>query len=523
MVQFITAQEAAQLVKDGDTLASPSFGLSNLPEAIMNALKERYDEEKHPAGISYIHGPGIGNNTPGRGLDYFVADGMAKRIYSGHMANSPLMNEKVIDNQIECYLLPQGVVTHLYRAIASHKPGVITKVGLNTYVDPRVEGAAANPMTDKEGYVKLLKDDQEEEWLLYPSFPINVAMIRGTYADERGNISWEQEVAKFEDLSIAQAAKNSGGIVIAQVKGKVKSGSMDPKTVKVPGAFVDYVVVVEDNTLHQQTSSTEYNPAFSNEIQVPESDSQPLPLTARKIIQRRAAMELVPNSVGNLGIGVPVGVSDVAAEEGVSDDLTLTVEAGIIGGNALGGLNFGVSTNAQAIIAHGEMFDFYDGGGLDLTVLGLAECDQYGNINVSKFGGRVTGPGGFINLTSGTKNVVFAGTFTAGGKSEIKDGKLHITKQGKAKKFVADVEQITFSGKQAEINGQNILYITERAVFDLHDGQLRLREVAPGVDIETDILEWMDFKPLIPDDVKEMNPDIFQEEWGGLKEIINNK
>lgn len=520
MCNIISYKEAAKLIPDGATVATTTFGLGALPEQVLVGMEERYAEEAHPEGITFISSSGIGNNQPGRGLDHLTEQkGLVKRLISGHLGSSPLTIQKVIEDEVESYLFPQGVITQLYRAIAGKKPGVITKVGLGTFVDPREEGAKANASA-QEDLIELLEIGGEE-WLNYRSFPIDVGLIRGTYADKDGNISIDHETGKLEWLALATAVRNSGGIVIAQVKSIVERGTIKPKDVSVPGMLVDYVVVAEDSQFHYQTMGTEYTPALSGEVRVPVDGIKPMDLSVRKVIARRAAMELKPNSVVNLGIGMPDGVASVAAEEGLADELTLTLELGAIGGTPAGGLDFGAAYNPQAIIEHPAMFDYYDGGGLDLAVLGLAQTDQNGNINVSKFGPKVTGPGGFINISQNTEKIVFVGTFTVGGKAKIADGKLEITDQGRAKKFLNQVEQITFSGQYAAKSGQEVLYVTERGVFDLTaDGKLRLIEIAPGVNLEADILAWMEFKPEIAEGLKTMPKEIFCEIWQGLKDYV---
>lgn len=522
MSKVISAEQAAKLIQDNDVVGtSATSGLAGLPEEILVAIENRYKEENHPKDITFIHSSGIGLNSEGRGMDRLAHEGLTKRVISGHSGFSHRMVRYITEEKVEAYLLPQGVMTQIWRSTAGKKPGAITKVGLNTYVDPRLQGAKANASTT-EDLVELMEIDGEE-WLRYLNFPANVALIRGTTADVNGNLTTEGEIANFEILPVATAVKNNGGIVIAQVKNIAEAGSLDPKQVRVPGVLIDYVVVSEDPENHYQTMAQYYDPALSAELKVPLDSIPPMGMNARKIISRRAAMELAPNSIVNLGVGMPAGVSSVAAEEGVSNEMTLTVEFGIFGGIPASGFDFGASYNPEAIINHEAMFDFYDGGGLDATFLGLAQLDQYGNVNVSQFGPKVTGPGGFINISQSSKKVVFVGQFTVGSKEEIKDNKLVITEQGRAKKVITDVEQITFSGKFAYENSIPVLYVTERAVFDIFDGKLRLIEIAPGVNLEKDILEWMDFTPLIADDLKEMDPSIFQDEWGGLKQIIDQK
>ncbi|GAB3043025.1 acyl CoA:acetate/3-ketoacid CoA transferase [Virgibacillus ainsalahensis] len=521
MAKIITLAEAANLIKDDDFVATTTNGFGGLPEELLVAIGNRFQEEAHPKNITFAHSCGIGNGTEGRGADHLAYEGLTKRIISGHIALSPKMARFAADGTVEAYLLPQGVMTHMYRATASKKPGVFSKVGLNTYVDPRLQGAKANDKTTEE-LIKLIELDGEE-YLHYPNLPIQVTLLRGTTADTEGNITTEGESVLFEQFPLANAAKNNGGIVIVQVKNIAEAGSLNPRDVQVPGALVDYIVVNENPDYHYQTMGTEYNPAFAGEIRVPMDGIPRLPLNARKIIARRAAMELEPKSIVNLGIGMAAGVSDIASEEGVANEITLTLELGLFGGVPASGIDFGAVYNPGAFLPHDSMFDFYDGGGLDGAFLGAAQFDKHGNVNVSQFGSKVTGPGGFINISQSSKKVVFMGTFTVGGKAEANDHKLVITEQGKAKKIVEEVQQITFSGKFASDNDLPVLFVTERAVFDILDGKLRLIEIAPGVDLEKDVLEWMDFRPVIADDLKEMDSSIFAEEWGGLREIIESK
>lgn len=516
--KVITYREAAAMINDGDLLATQTFGLGGLPEQLLVGVKERYEEEQHPKDITFMWSCGIGNTDPGRGADHLLADGLMKRIIAGHVGTSPNTVKAIVNNEYETYLFPQGVFTQLYRSIAGNRP-FLSKVGLKTFVDPRLEGAKSTEITTEE--IIEVVEVGGEDWLKYPDFDIDVAFLRGSYADEEGNLIINEETSKLEQLELASATRNRGGIVIAQVKAVLENGSFNPKDVLVPGGLIDYLVISEPE-YHYQTMGTHYDKALSNEIKVVmrEDDTKIAPLNARKIIGRRAAMELVPESLINLGIGTPDMVATVAQEENISDAYGVTLEMGLWGGHPSSGLDFGSSINATASIPMANQFDFYDGGGLDLAVLGVGQIDKKGNNNVTKFGPKVPGPGGFINISQNTENIVFVGTLTIGGKSHIEDGKLVIDDQGKGPKFIKEVEQVSFSGEYAAENKQNVLYITERAVFDLHEGEVRLIEIAPGMNLQKDILDQMEFKPAISDDLKEMNPDIFREEWGKLAEII---
>ncbi|MDT8901993.1 acyl CoA:acetate/3-ketoacid CoA transferase [Anaeroselena agilis] len=513
--KVVSAAEAVRQIKSGDTVGVSGFIGMGHPAELTEALEKRFLETGEPKNLTLTFGASQNDGKSWWGLNRFAREGFVKKIIAGHFGLQPDLVRMIVENKIEAYNIPQGVMMHLFRAIAGRKPGVLTHVGLRTFADPRETGGRLNEISKRE-VVKLLEVDGEE-YLFYKSFPVNVALIRGTSADTRGNISIEKEGIALEFLPLAMAARNSGGIVIAQVERIVEAGTLHPMMVKVPGIMVDYIVQAAPEN-HMQSMAEQYNPALSGEVKVPLSGWKPIPLDDRKIICRRAAMELFPDAVINLGIGMPEGVSAVAAEEGFIEKLTMTVEPGPIGGVPMSGLRFGCALNPEALIDHAYQFDFYDGGGLDLAVLGLAECDQFGNVNVSKFGPRIAGSGGFVNITQNTMRVVFAGTLTAGGlETAIGDGELRIVREGKNKKFVPKVGHITFSGHYAQKVGQKVLYVTERAVFELTPTGLMLTEIAPGVDLERDVLAQMEFKPHISPNLKLMDERIFRDAPMNLK------
>ena len=515
MAKILTARQAVDTYfYDGATVTFGGFanGLMH-PEEIMVALEEAARSSGHPRGLRVVYASGQGDSGE-RGLNHLAVDGMCTTVIGGHWGLAPKLGGLAAENKLAAYNLPPGVISGLFREIAAKRPGVITHVGLDTFVDPRLEGGKMNRAAHEAGDMVKLIELEGEEMLFYPAFPIDIAVIRATYADERGNCTFEREGVYAEALAQAQAAHNSGGRVIVQVEKVVSYGCLDARLIRLPGIYVDALVVARPEN-HMQTFGTQYDPAFSGEIRTPLNALSPLPMGARKIIARRAAMELTPCAVTNLGIGMPEGVASVAAEEGL-ESMVLTTEVGAVGGVPAGGMDFGAATNVDCILEQPVQFDFYDGGGLDTAFLGLAQMDGDGNVNVSKFGPKIAGCGGFINITQNAKKVVYCGTFTAGGlEVSAADGTLKLLREGKVKKLVRQVEQVTFAGRYAIKHNQPVLYITERAVFVLTPEGVALKEVAPGVDIQRDILDQMEFTPVITD-VTTMDSRICREERMGL-------
>ena len=514
--KIVSAVEAVRLIHDGDTVATSGFVGIGFAEGIAVALEERFLATQAETGsgspkqLTLVYAAGQGDGKD-RGLNHFGHAGLVKRVIGGHWGLVPKLQALAVAGEIEAYNLPQGVISHLFRDIAAGKPGTLSRIGLGTFVDPRYGGGKVNAAT-RDDLVRLMEIDGDEV-LFYKAFPIHVGIIRATTADPDGNLTMEREALTLEALAIAMAAHNSGGIVIAQVERLAERGSLNPRQVKIPGVLVDCVVVAEKPEHHMQTFATQYSAAFAGEIRVPVNTLAAMPMSERKLIARRAALELKRNAVVNLGIGMPEGVADVATEEEVIALLTLTAEPGVIGGIPAGGLNFGAAVNTQAIIDQPSQFDFYDGGGLDIAVLGLAQADAQGNLNVSKFGSRLAGAGGFINISQSARAVVFVGTFTAGDlQVRVAEGKVHIDSEGTTRKFVREVEHRTFSGERARQQKQRVLYVTERCVFRLAEaGGLELIEIAPGIDLQHHVLAQMDFTPAISPDLKLMDASLFLE------------
>ena len=518
MAKVVTADEAVARIPDMSTVL-----VNPLPsEEVFSAFGRVFEASGKPRNLTVVYAAGLGPFSAERkGMNHFAYPGMVRRFIAGHVGLNHLLVKMIASNQCEAYNLPQGTMTQLYREIAAHRPGLITTVGLGTFVDPRIEGGKMNECTKlAEDLVEVIQLDGRE-YLFYKSFPVDVGIVRGTTADPSGNITNDDEALTMENLEVAMAVKNCGGFVIAQVE-RLVDHPAHPHSVTVPGVFVDYVVVATSRKMHPHTLFVEHDDSYTGAKRVSlDNELKPLPLNLEKVICRRAAMELRPNMKVNLGVGIPMSVARVAFEEGLLQSITLSTEIGVFGGLPEGGLNFGPAKNPDSFISQPSMFDFYDGSGLDLTCVGLAEVDCEGNVNVSKLGSRLIGAGGFINITQSARKCLFCGEFAAGSMAAgVENGKLVIRQHGKVAKFVNKVHQITFSGKTALRQNQQIFYITERCVFKLVPEGLFLAEVAPGMDIQRDIIEKMEFAPIVPGEVPLMAPEIFQDRPMGLQERL---
>src|SRR6266704_5942774 len=519
VMEKITADEAARLVEDGDAiLISGSGGGHAVPEALLAAVERRFIAEGKPQGLTSVSVVGVGDRAA-LGASHLAHEGLLKRAITSALVDSPGLVTLAAADKIEAYTFPQGVLSQLMRDMAAGRPGLLTKTGLHTFVDPRQQGARQSPRTPPD-FVEVV-NLVGEEWLFFKPVPVSVAFLRGTTADEDGNITMEEEAVLGEMLAMAQATRRAGGIVIVQVKRMARRGTLPGMHAKIPGILVDFVVVYPEQ---RQTYATHYDPSYSGELRIPEGDIQSLPFGPRKVMVRRAAMELFRGAVCNLGAGVSTGLSAIAAEEGLLDAAILTNEQGIIGGAPVMGRDSGGGQNFAAMIEQPAQFDFYDGGGLDLAFLSFAEVDAEGNVNVSRFGDKIIGVGGFINISQNAKCVIFSGTLTAG-KSEIAwpHGATRIVRDGPRRKLVGKVEQICYSAGMGRARGQVALFVTERAVFRVGPRGLELIEIAPGLDPERDVISKMGFRPVVSNELKPMDPRIFRPDRMGLTTDIHAK
>lgn len=521
---FITAEEAAGWLQDGMTVCTIGMTLVSASEAVLREIEKRFLETGHPANLTLLHSCGQSDRKDG--IQHFAHEGLVKRIIGSHWGLQPRWMQMISDNKVEAYCLPQGQIAQLYRSMACGLPGKMSKVGLGTFVDPRYEGGKMNDRTKPLPDIVEIMEYHGEEYMFYHEIPIDVCVIRGTECDEMGNLTTEEEAMKLEVLPAVMAAKRYGGKVIAQVKRVVQTGTLNPKRVTVPGVFIDGIVVCEHpETDHRQTSSWFFDPSYCGMARVPQNAIEPLPMSVRKFIGRRAIEEVYAECVVNLGTGIPNDViGSISNEEGINDDIMITVESGIYGGVQAGGIDFGIGQNLYAMIGHHEQMDYYNGAGVDVTFMGFGELDGEGNVNATKMGTRCTGCGGFIDITQNAKKVVFCGTFTASGcEFKFNDQKLTIVKEGKIRKMVAKVAQYSFNGRLSREKGQEVYIVTERAVFQLVPEGVMLREIAPGIDLQSQVLDLMDFTPIISDDLKKMDTFLFSEGPMGIKEWILKK
>ncbi|MFR2825474.1 MAG: acyl CoA:acetate/3-ketoacid CoA transferase [Enterocloster bolteae] len=518
---FVSAQEAIGMIQDYSTLCTIGMTLVSASETVLKAIEQKFLDTGTPRGLTLFHTCGQSDRKDG--IAHLAHEGLVTKVIGGHWGLCPPFMEMISENRLEAYNLPQGQMANMFHSMALREPGKLSKIGLGTFVDPRIEGGKMNSRTmDKEDIVAVVTVDGEE-YMQYREVPIDTLVIRGTYADEAGNISTEEEAMVLEVLPAVMAAKRFGGKVICQVKQVVRTGTLDPKRVAVPGVMVDAVVVCENPMEeHKQTSSWYFDPSYSGQIHTPLRASSSIPLNIRKVIGRRAAMLLKSDVIINVGTGIPNDViGPILAEEDVQDDVMLTVESGIYGGVPAGGIDFGISCSPQALIPHDRQFEYYTGAGIDYTFMGAGEMDAQGNVNATKMGSVAAGAGGFIDITSTAKNVVFCSTFTGGQiKVEFDECGIKILQEGRFRKLVKKVQQISYNGKMAVSRGQNMFYVTERAVFQLTEDGPMLIEIARGADLERDILANMEFRPLIAEHIKETPIHIYREGPFGLKNII---
>ena len=504
--------EIVTLVKDKARIAFTTSGIGGLAEEFFGALRQQYEQTSHPKDITVISVAGLSRGE-GTGIDLLLAPGLLKRYIGSHIHGAPLTGQAALNNQIELFIIPQGTIGLLYRNAAEKGPGVWTKVGLDTYVDPRHSGGKMSDKARQQEDLMTVETLQGEEWLFYKSIGIDVAVIKATYADEKGNLAFNHEPMNLQALTMAIAAKNSGGIVIAQVEQVVKRDSLQAKSVLVPGILVDYVYKGTPE-YHQQTFATSYNPLLSNEIRSDYLPIKPAPLSPKLVIARRAALELKQNSIINIGVGLPCMVSNLFYEANLLDEYHFTTDLGAVGGVPAPGFDYGPNYNAEAVINSGDMFNLYHGGGLETTVLGFGEINQNGNVNTTLLGNRIMGPGGMMDIAEGAKQIIFVGPFMVKDKSHIENNQLVVDDQGSKSKFTDTLSYVTFNGLKAVKAGKKIIIVTDRAVFELNkEAKLVLTEVAPGIDLQKDVLDHLPFNPEIAEDLKEIDSQLYQDEW----------
>ena len=507
-MKVVTATEAASLLRDDWVVAASGFGGFGHPEALTDAIEKRFLAEARPRNLSLLFAASNGDRRA-RGMNHFAHEGLIRRVIAGGWRGTPMLGALALKGSIEAYNWPQGVLCQLFRASAARHPGVITRTGLGTFVDPRLEGGRLNERSARNA-LKVLNIGGED-FLLYPAQRIDCALVRGTTADAKGNVTLEHEAFPQEMLAIAQAARNSGGIVIAQVKALAHNAA-ESQRVRIPGFLVDYVVVCESPDQHWMSWGEMHNPAYLGQAKAAAPVARAGPVDANLVIQRRSFLELVNSrgAVVNVGIGIPAGLPGLARAQGY-DDFTLTIESGVVGGVAAEELSFGAASRPDAVIEQAAMFDFYSGGGLDLSFLGMLQFSVTGDVNVGRLKDQIFGVGGFIDIAQNTRAVCFLGSFTAGGlEIEASGGRLRIVREGRTRKLLPRVEQVAFNGKVGVERGQRALYVTERAVFELQREGLLLREVAPGIDIARDVVAMLPPGIVVPAQPAEMDARIFE-------------
>ncbi len=501
---IVSAATALEHVADGATVAIGGSGAGHaIPDKLLEALGARFRATGSPRDLTLVHPFGVGDQKS-RGLEHVALEGLFRRVVGGHWSMAPTMGKLAAAGAFEAYCLPAGVVVQMFHCAAAGSPGWLTHVGLDTFIDPRREGGKLNSKA-QEDIVEVVQKDGRE-WLYYRAIPIDVALIHAWKADPHGNLGMNEEAGFWHNCALAQAAKANGGTVIAVVRETVELGAIHPRDVRVPGCFVDAVVV---DPAQGQTYQTDFEPAYTGDARLADDRFPPLDFNVRKVIARRAAMELTPGAILNVGFGLPDGVVAVAREQGLAESILTTIEHGQFGGVPAGGLDFGAVYNPEAILETGHMFDFYQGRGVDQAYLGFLQFDRAGNVNVSKLDDRIIGTGGFIDISQKARKVVFCGTLSVRAEVEIEDGRLRYVRQGKPK-VVEQVAQVTFSGDYARRNGQEALYVTEAAVFRLGPEGVVLEEIAPGVDIERDLSPQIGFTPKIASPLQTMPEEIYR-------------
>ena len=522
MKKVVTAAQAAALIRSGDVVSVSSSSGLGCPDRVLQALGERFEHEAQPRGLTTLHPIAAGDMYGIKGIDHIAKEGLLSRVLAGSYPSGPSslpmpqIWKMIVDNQVEAYNIPSGVLFDMHRDAAARRPGVLTKVGIGTFVDPDLQGCAMNAAAAEHPVVRKERFDGQD-WLYFPAIVPNVAIIRATTADERGNLTYEHEGALLGGLDQALAARNNGGIVIAQVKRLVKEGSLRPHDVHVPCNLVDYIVV---DPAQMQTTQTDYDPAISGEIQQPLATFEFQAWGPEKVIARRTALELAHGSAVNLGFGISANVPRILLEEGLHGEVTWVIEQGAVGGMPLLGFAFGCSSNADAIVPSSQQFTYFQGGGFDVTLLSFMQVDGDGSVNVSKLGAKpylTAGCGGFVDITAHARRIVFSGFFTAGAKLEVGDGRLVIVKEGRTRKFVKTAEHITFSGRIGRERGQHVTYVTERCVIELRDNGLVVTEIAPGIDLQRDVIDQAEIALSVSADLRVMNPALFTDARFGLE------